>query len=452
MNKTVPVFLNSFLLPAVLLLASCSMQKRIGRLVNENILQDSLFRNAHTGISIYDPAREQYIYNYNAEKYFIPASNVKIVTCYAGMKYLGDSLAGIKFAENDTAVFLYPSGDPTFLHPDFPVQPVVTFLKQADKRLYVSDANWKAEALGSGWSWDDYNDYYMPERSALPVYGNVIRWMQSINKKENPQYAGDTLDNFIYSEPEINWEIKFAPAEPSGSFSVKREKDENIFTISEGKTAFSRKDVPFVTKGLQSALELLRDTVHKELIYLPRFQTSNFKLQIVSSQPADSLLKPMMHRSDNFFAEQVLLMVSNQLSGVMNDGKVIDTLLASELKGFPQKPRWADGSGLSRYNLFTPQDFVWLLDKMKKEFSWERLKTIFPTGGTGTLYNYYKQDSSFIYAKTGSLSGVVALSGYLITEKNKTLIFSILVNNHQSNPVLIRRKTEELLKYIKMHY
>jgi D-alanyl-D-alanine carboxypeptidase/D-alanyl-D-alanine-endopeptidase (penicillin-binding protein 4) len=136
----------------------------------------------------------------------------------------------------------------------------------------------------------------------------------------------------------------------------------------------------------------------------------------------------------------------------MNDEKIIETLLLSGLKGFPQKPRWADGSGLSRYNLFTPQDFVWLLDKMKTEFSWERLKTIFPTGGTGTLRNYYKQDSNFIYAKTGSLSGVVALSGYLVTLKNKALIFSILVNNHQSNPVAIRRKTEELLQYIRLHY
>jgi serine-type D-Ala-D-Ala carboxypeptidase/endopeptidase (penicillin-binding protein 4) len=452
MNKTVPVFLNSFLLPAVLLLASCSMQKRIGRLVNENILQDSLFRNAHTGISIYDPARQQYIYNYNAEKYFIPASNVKIATCYAGMKYLGDSLAGIKFTENDSAVFIIPSGDPTFLHPDFPVQPVITFLKQADKRLYVSDANWKAEALGSGWSWDDYNDYYMAERSALPVYGNVIRWMQSISKKENPQYAGDTLDSFIYSEPEINWEVKFAPAEQSGSFSVKREKDENIFTVSEGKSAFGRKDVPFVTKGLQSALELLKDTVHKELIYLPRFQNSGIKPQIISSRHTDSLLKPMMHQSDNFFAEQTLLMVSNRLLGVMNDVKLIDTLLASELKGFPQKPRWADGSGLSRYNLFTPQDFVWLLDKMKKEFAIERLKSVFPTGGTGTLRNYYKQDSGFIYAKTGTLNGVVALSGFLLTQHQKLLVFSVLVNNHQSSAALLRRKIEAFLHSLAITY
>src|SRR6185436_15278747 len=117
------------------------------------------------------------------------------------------------------------------------------------------------------------------------------------------------------------------------------------------------------------------------------------KWHTIHSQPTDSLLKPMMHRSDNFFAEQSLLMVSNERLGVMNDAKIIDTLLKTDFKDLPQKPRWVDGSGLSRYNLFSPQDFVVILNKMKNEFGMERLKTILPTGGTGTISDYYKADS-----------------------------------------------------------
>ena len=63
---------------------------------------------------------------------------------------------------------------------------------------------------------------------------------------------------------------------------------------------------------------------------------------------------------------------------------------------------------------------------MKNEFPWKRITTIFPTGNTGTLTNYYTADSSYIYAKTGSLSGVIALSGYIVTKKNRQLIFSVL--------------------------
>jgi D-alanyl-D-alanine carboxypeptidase/D-alanyl-D-alanine-endopeptidase (penicillin-binding protein 4) len=160
----------------------------------------------------------------------------------------------------------------------------------------------------------------------------------------------------------------------------------------------------------------------------------------------------MMHRSDNFFAEQTLLMVSNERLGVMSDEKIIDTLLKTDFKDLPQKPRWADGSGLSRYNLFTPQDFVAILNKMKNEFGMERMKNIFPTGNEGTLTNYYKTESGFIFAKTGTLSGVVSLSGFLYTKKNKLLIFSVLVNNHNSSATAVRRAVEKFVEGIRNKY
>ena len=160
----------------------------------------------------------------------------------------------------------------------------------------------------------------------------------------------------------------------------------------------------------------------------------------------------MMHRSDNFFAEQSLLMVSNERLGVMNDAKIIDTILKTDFKDLPQKPRWADGSGLSRYNLFTPQDFVSILNKMKNEFGMERIKVIFPTGGEGTISSYYKTDSNYIFAKTGTLSGVVALSGFLYTKKGKLLIFSALVNNHQASATAVRRAVEKFIQEFRNKY
>ena len=159
-----------------------------------------------------------------------------------------------------------------------------------------------------------------------------------------------------------------------------------------------------------------------------------------------------MQNSDNFFAEQILLMVCNERFGRMNDNLISDTLLDVELKDLPQRPRWADGSGLSRFNLFTPADFVAILTKMKTEFGMERIQRVFATGGKGTLLNFYKKDSSFIYAKTGTLSGVVALSGFLYTRKNKLLCFSVLVNNHRGNAVEIRRKVEAFLSEIRRKY
>jgi D-alanyl-D-alanine carboxypeptidase/D-alanyl-D-alanine-endopeptidase (penicillin-binding protein 4) len=174
--------------------------------------------------------------------------------------------------------------------------------------------------------------------------------------------------------------------------------------------------------------------------------------RVLHSRPVDSLFRPMMYNSDNFFAEQTLLMVSNELLGRMNDGSIIDTLLKTDLRGLPQRPIWVDGCGLSRNDLFTPQDFVWLLDTLQKRFGLARMKGILPTGGTGTLSSYYRQDAGYIFAKTGSLSGVVALSGYLITKKDHLLLFSILINNYTGSGVTVRRQMEKWIHRIRDTY
>jgi D-alanyl-D-alanine carboxypeptidase/D-alanyl-D-alanine-endopeptidase (penicillin-binding protein 4) len=224
-----------------------------------------------------------------------------------------------------------------------------------------------------------------------------------------------------------------------------------VFTVTQGIEKYKEVDIPFSTQGIQSALALAKDTVGKT-ITLKEGVKQNTRLRTIKSQPTDSLFKPMMHRSDNFYAEQTLLMVSNEKLGLMSDARIIDTLLATDLKDLPQKPHWVDGSGLSRYNLFSPRDFVWVLNKIRNEFAWQRVTSIFATGNTGTLASYYKKDSGYIYAKTGTLTGHVALSGYLITQKGKTLIFSVLVNNHQTSAAVVRRSVAAFLHNLREKY
>ena len=425
---------------AALLAQACSPARSIGSSAEKTFSQPGLV-SAQVGICLYDPARAAYLYEQQSNKYFIPASNTKLFSLYAGMKHLGDSLVGIRYREMDTAVFLMPSGDPTFLHPAFSSQPVMDFLKKTHKSLWITDDNWEDRPLGRGWAWDDYNDDYMPERSPLPVYGNVIRWVR------------DSVSSSFYSIPDINWSVRFSPDTLKRSFEVERDFHRNVFTITEGKDNYKVQDVPFITEGTISAAIMLKDTVGRT-VFTRHGSSASGRLpgpvHVIHSRPVDSLFRPMMYHSDNFFAEQTLLMVSNERLGQMNDRQIIDTLLNTDLKDLPQRPYWVDGSGLSRNDLFTPRDFVWLLNRMKDEFGLPRLKGILPTGGTGTLSNYYRKDSGYIFAKTGSLSGVVALSGYLVTKKDHLLIFSILVNNN-SDPA-VRRKIEGFLEGIRERY
>ena len=92
------------------------------------------------------------------------------------------------------------------------------------------------------------------------------------------------------------------------------------------------------------------------------------------------------------------------------------------------------------------------LDKMSREFGLARMERLLPTGGTGTLANYYRSDSSLIFAKTGSMSGVVSLSGYLITKKGSLLIFSIMVNDQSGGATAVRKEIESLVRSIRERY
>jgi len=440
---------------AVVILAwSCSPSKLISKSADKNILQDTAFSAAHTGIAVFDPEKNEYLFRYQDKKYFVPASNTKIITCYVAMKNLGEKITGMYYTENDTALILVPSGDPTFLHKDFIEQPVADFIRSAGKKIYMYPLGWNELPLGPGWSWDDYSESYMPERSPFPIYGNIIRWYQVKTAKENPTTAADSVDTFIYSDPELKGDVDFGKPATNKIFTVDRKRDQNAFIIHEGSQRKAEVEVPFVTDGITTALELIKDSLHKEILpFEGKFPLAWRKdLTVMYSRILDSMLKPMMHRSDNFFAEQTLLMTSEKLTGEMNIENGVKRLLETDLAGFPDKPRWVDGSGLSRYNLFTPDDFVWILSKMKTEFNWDRITTIFPTGGRGTLGTVYQQDSTRIYAKTGTLSGVMALSGFVITQKNKVLVFSIIINNHRQSAARLRKSVAAFLHDIIVNY
>ncbi|MGJ8734113.1 MAG: D-alanyl-D-alanine carboxypeptidase, partial [Cellulophaga sp.] len=168
----------------------------------------------------------------------------------------------------------------------------------------------------------------------------------------------------------------------------------------------------------------------------------------------DSIARRMMYVSDNFLAEQLLVMASSTLSDTLNVNKAIKHILKTDLADLEQQPRWVDGSGLSRYNLFTPASFVQVLDKMYHQISEERLLSLFPVGGeSGTLKNWYKgTPKPYIYAKSGSLGNNYSLSGYLITKSGKTLIFSFMNNHFKTKTSDVKKEIQTVLEMIRDNY
>ena len=443
--------------------SSCSVSHRVGKEANYFLLHDSVLSSGHIGISIYEPAAGKYLYNYNATKYFVPASNTKLFTLYAGLKYLGDSLISVYYYRDGNEFMVEMNGDPTVLNGEFSQQSLFNFLKQIKEPVRICTGNFKTTPLGKGWAWDDYNDSYMTERSNIPIYGNLVHFFF---KNDTLVSVPKILNQFVVHSESYLLNRKSSDTSKninsysreylSSPFIIKRNVDENLFQVEPSGKSSGDFLIPIKTNGSQiNNFQLLLDTLHNNFINsVPVYDCSVFERKNINripvcSLPVDSVFIPMMHRSDNFFAEQTLLMVSNEKLGYMNESCLIDTLLKNDFADIPQTPKWVDGSGLSRYNLFTPQSFVYILDKLKNDFGFERMKKILPTGGEGTLKNYYLKDSGCVYAKTGSIDNQLSLSGYLITKNNKLYIFSILVNNYKGGSMAARKAIELFLESIR---
>ena len=90
-------------------------------------LEDSAIIQAHTGIFLYDDDNNKDLLNHQGYHFFIPASNTKIASLYAGIKYLGDSLPALLYHETADTMYVLPTADPSFLTHDFTFQPADSF-------------------------------------------------------------------------------------------------------------------------------------------------------------------------------------------------------------------------------------------------------------------------------------------------------------------------------------
>ena len=403
-----------------------SAQKK--ELIDQHLNSD-FYSTQFTGFYLYDPITKEELYNYNGNKFFIPASNTKIFTLYTAMKMLNDSIPAFKYQLINDELHVQGTGDPTFLHPKYKNTRAVDFFKNNGSKLIFHWNNFDEESFLPGWTWDDFRRDYSPERSQFPIHENLV----SISKN------GNSIKTFPTYFEELT-EIREMP-EPRSFY-------DNKFYISNKKRSAK---VPFIVNETvieKSLSQILGKPV--DMVKSPMTREA----KVFYSQKSDDVYREMMENSDNFLAEHLLILASSTLPGKLSAAEIIAYAKQNLLKELKQQPEWFDGSGLSRYNLFTPQSFSQVLEKMYNEFPEERLFSIFPIGGkTGTIKNRYRDTMQpYIYAKTGTLSNNVTLSGYLKTKSGRTLIFSLMNNNSVKNLSWIRNENEKLLRIVRDHY
>jgi len=407
------------------------------------MVKNSAVLNEHfTGFALYDLKKRKMIGGQNSEKHFTPASNTKLFTFYAGLKLLKDSVAGLNYVEQGDSLIFWGTADPSFLNRDFKQQSILQKLNSSGKKLYWAKGIYTGDFYGVGWTYDDFNEYYQPEMSELPVYGNSIYF--------------SNINNNLNSFPNFKQGGEFRLLKDSviqiARFRIKRNILRNEFhmpTISV-PSGFSQ-TVPFKVTD-QVISELLKEKISAFSGSFSLKKPVNTKTWY--SIPADTLYRHMLLPSDNFIAEQILLNIAASNGMEMNTSVVIDHVIKKYLSDLPDQVQWVDGSGLSRQNLFTPRSMVRLCEKIYDEIGDEnRLFDLLPQGGkTGTLKNLYKSEKPFIFAKTGSLSNNHNLSGFLVTGKGQRVIFSFMNNNYTRPTAEVRSEMERILTFINRNY
>ncbi len=408
--------------------------------LQEKMENSPVFSKSFTGFALLDPKKKELLYQYNADKYFTPASNTKIFTLYTSLKVLGDKLPILKYITVGDSLIFWGTGNPLFLHPDFSEDKTVfDFLSNREEQLFFAPYNFQDERFGPGWAWDDYLYYYQPEKASFPIYGNTVQVKKEVQN-------GEVLIEPKYFQSRTSLNTKLGGNSPSirrGEFSNHFEY--NPQAVSAKSFSF---DIPF-DYSPEFVCSLLSDTLKRqvklfELGILPPENCETIEMHI-----PDTLFRRLMQNSDNFIAEQMMLLCSDKLFGVQNTERAIEFSLDSLLFDLPDEAIWKDGSGLSRYNLFTPRTIVFLLQKLYREIPSERLFDIFPAGGqSGTIQKRYGGNPPYVFAKTGTLSNKHCLSGYLLTKSGKTFIFSFMHNNFITSSGPLKGEMEKVLRYL----
>jgi serine-type D-Ala-D-Ala carboxypeptidase/endopeptidase (penicillin-binding protein 4) len=409
-----------------------SIQEQITiEIENSNVL-----KSGFSGLSIYDLDADSLLYNFNEDKYFVAASNVKLFTMYTSIKVLKDSIPGLKYIETDSSFIFWGTADPTFLHPYFADTTTLQFIKNKSKnKSLIFAENDQLAPYGKGWMWDDFNAYYQVEMSSFPAYGNILL----VNK-----------DSFgIYAEPKR----MFSQSKRDSTIQIiKREQLENTFNVPTDLENFEEfyQEIPYRNATFEN-IKLLADTLQKPIrtIKLPYDST----IQTLYTWPADTVIRRMMQISDNMLADHLLLSAGHLMLDTLSMEQTIEWAKQNLFKDMPQKLLWVDGSGLSRYNRFTPSSILHLLKKMDKEIPEPKLLSLMAIGGgDGTLNNLYVAKEQYLFGKTGSMTGVYNLSGYLITEKGKKMAFSFMNNNFNARVSSVAKEVERILKILREQY
>ncbi|MHC2453012.1 serine-type D-Ala-D-Ala carboxypeptidase/endopeptidase (penicillin-binding protein 4) [Bacillus altitudinis] len=415
------------------------------------------------GISVRDTSDTSLLYEHQADIRLTPASNMKLLTSAIALDLLGETHTFPTDVWIDGSIhkktlhgnlYLRGSGDPTLLESDF-----AALAKQVKKagihtirgQLAADDTWFDDTRYSIDLPWSDEDQYYGAQISALTASPNEDYDAGTIILEVKPgKKAGQKASYEMIPKTDVAQVVNQVKTVPEGGkkkISFKRSHGTNKITLTGTipLKASSSKQWVALWEPTTYALDLMKRALKAEGIQLKgplktkQVPKKAKKIASHTSMPLSDLLVPMMKLSNNTHAEILLKELGKRVKNKGSFDKGLD-VLNERLPAFGIDSSMTvlrDGSGISPINLVSANQFTLFLTNIQKEKWFNTYVHALPLAGAsermvgGTLRNRLKEPATLekVRAKTGTLSTVSTLSGYIETQSGKTLAFSILLNH-----------------------
>ncbi|HEY8559504.1 MAG TPA: D-alanyl-D-alanine carboxypeptidase/D-alanyl-D-alanine-endopeptidase [Pyrinomonadaceae bacterium] len=435
-------------------------------------------RRGSVGVKVVALDTGKIVFEENAEKYFMPASNMKSFTVAAAMEKLSPNFRFITSVYANSSpdasgtirgdLTVYGRGDVSFSTAFYDKDYYKGLDNLADRiaragvkriegNLVGDESYFTGSPIPTGWEWDDLQWYWGAEVSALPLNDNAL----DLTVKPGSSGAPCVVSLLPFNPVVRVVNTCVTTAGGKRDLAVKKNLDGNVLEISGTMPAGDRGFYEPVTVSRPAELfvALLKQRLEQKGVVvtgIPRVvgtkekngfaasQTAPVQIAQMESPPFSIIAAKTMKPSQNMYTETILWALGEQLGSKTNARATSAERGIAVVRGFLNEVGVApdgliqyDGSGLSRHNLVTPAALVTLYTYMAKQsrYSAAWLDSLTIGGVDGTLGSRFKgaRTKGNVRGKTGTIDQVSALSGYVTTAAGERLVFSIIVNGVNDN-------------------
>ncbi|WP_408634149.1 D-alanyl-D-alanine carboxypeptidase/D-alanyl-D-alanine endopeptidase [Planococcus lenghuensis] len=426
------------------------------------IIADNRLMGALAGVSIRKADTGEKIYDHYGEMRLRPASNMKLFSGAAALEILGENYRFTTEIHTDGtleegvlngSLYLIGKGDPTLVEGDFRTF-AIELKKQGIRRVngdLIGDDTWfDAVRLSSGITWTDETYYYGSQISALTASPNSDYDAGSVLVEVHPGKEEGAAAQVMLSPStdyvSVTNRAITAGADEPNSIEILRVHGTNEITVTGSIPSGTEKAREWISvwEPAGYALRLFYQALAAEGIEINGLRMGKVPADTAlltdrQSMPLRELLIPFMKLSNNGHAEILTKEMGRKVhgEGSWDAGLRVIEEVAATLGVNTATIQLRDGSGMSHANMIPANEISQLLFAVQAKPWYEAFLASLPIAGAeerfvgGTLRDRLTDGAANgnVQAKTGTLTSVSTLSGYVTAKSGERLIFSVLVNN-----------------------